>query len=217
MATFTDGPLSTHLYFPAHYLVAWLGVYFPWTVGLSRIEDVPKGEILLRRFSYCDMANPSFGDVVDRLLNSFDIDQGMYRFPCKPSEEDIIKKPHEELSREETDFMIALLPCVLPSREGAQFWVPPYIPHGFARQFGFDQGRPVMPPEFPRSCREAGVGTAYWFTIWSRFQHLVRKCDVFFPSPVRPVQITYNYAWWYGTQARRDAIYKRSHFKVLSR
>ena len=175
MASFEKGPLARHLFFPAHYLSAWLGVYFPWTFGLSHIDDVPSGEILLRRFSNCNMANLTFSTVTGRLLTSFSLSQGMYRLPCGSLKEDIIKEAHEELSREEIEFIMAQVPGLLPSREGSKFWVEPYFPYRFARQFGFDQGCPEMPPEFPRSCREAGVGT--WFSIWSRFQQLILRCD----------------------------------------
>lgn len=66
------------------------------------------------------------------------------------------------MDTDETDFVMSLIPCLLPSRHRAEFWVEPYFPNRFARQFGFDQGFPPAPPEFPRSMREAGVGTAFW-------------------------------------------------------
>lgn len=114
-ASFEKGPLARHLFFPAHYLSAWLGVYFPWTFGLSHIDDVPSGEILLRRFSNCNMANLTFSTVTGRLLTSFSLSQGMYRLPCGSLKEDIIKKAHEELSREEIEFIMAQVPGLLPS------------------------------------------------------------------------------------------------------
>ena len=147
--------------------------------------------------------NLSFKYVVNRLLHTFDIGQGMHRLPCNYSKIDVVKEPKNTLNRAETDFIMAQIPCLLPAREGPRFWVEPYFPERFARKFGFDQGCPPSPPEIPRSCREAGVGTAYWLTLCSRFQELKRKCDVFFPGSERPVQISYNYAWWYGTQAWR--------------
>ena len=128
------------------------------------------------------MAILSLDHVVGRLLNFFDIGQGIFRFSCCSSKKNVMKKPYEEFNCEEKDFRMSLIPCLLPSREGTKFWVEPYLPYRFARQFGFDQGCPPMPPELPQSCREAGVGPAYWYTLWSRFQRVVPQFDTFFPG-----------------------------------
>jgi hypothetical protein len=65
---------------------------------------------------------------------------------------------------------------VLAAFEGSHsFQLEPYLPNRFTRQFGFDQGLPEAPPELPRSIRDAGVGTVYWYSLCSRFESLTRR------------------------------------------
>ena len=77
--------------------------------------------------------NLSFKYVVNRLLHTFDIGQGMHRLPCNYSKIDVVKEPKNTLNRAETDFIMAQIPCLLPAREGPRFWVEPYFPDRFAR------------------------------------------------------------------------------------
>ena len=107
------------------------------------------------------------------------------------------------LAIHQIDFVMSTIPCLLPARQGSSFVVEPYLPHRFARQFGFDQGLPEAPPELPRSSREAGVGTYYWYTLCSRFEKLVNDSPVFLPGTMRPLHTTYNYVGWYACKVMR--------------
>jgi hypothetical protein len=113
MATAINGPMSIDTYFPAHYL----GLYFPWTFGLERIADAQDNSLLLRRFSGCLMANLSCSDTTHRLLHTVFLSKGIFRLSPRASEADIYKDVNEELSHEETDFAMSLVPCLPPSRE----------------------------------------------------------------------------------------------------
>lgn len=64
MASSESCPLQKSVSFPAHYLMAWLGSYFPWTFEANNKKEFPL-DIPLRRFSNGKMAMLKFEKVVD--------------------------------------------------------------------------------------------------------------------------------------------------------
>lgn len=64
------------------------------------------------------------------------------RIPSTSDSDKIFKEEFENLSPRIADYVLALQPCLLPSREGSRFYVEPTFPQRFARQFGFDQEIP---------------------------------------------------------------------------
>ena len=119
--------------------------------------------------------------------------------------EALARNSSEECSREEKEFALALQSGLVTLREGTCFFVEPYFPQRFARQFGYDQDVPAELVEISRAAREIGVGCSWWLPTSSRFEDVHFGCEVVFPGFDWKVHSSYNYAYWYSAIAAKAA------------
>lgn len=125
---------------------------------------------LLRVFADHYMTKLNFGEAMNNQLRMFDFSRPMYRFPPTSSVEDVVR----EVDETESEFAIALQSCLLPSREGSRYWIEPYFPHRYARQFGFDQEIPLRLRRSPE--KKGKRGSDRWYISWTRFRQPLRGC-----------------------------------------
>ena len=198
-----EGPSGASSYFPAHFLIGWLGFYFPGIYGIEDVAQFEEPGVVLGKFACRNFANRSFAETVDYILGIGRFDNHFYKMAA-PSEA-FARNSSEECSREEKEFALALLPGLVTLREGSCFFVEPYFPQRFARQFGYDQDVPAELIEVSRAAREIGVGCSWWLPTSSRFEDVRFDCEIVFPGFDRKVHASYNYAYWYSATAAKAA------------
>ena len=201
MATSDLGLFQSDTYMPAHFLIGWLHLYFPWVSGVEEPSEADTSGILLGRFADRGMANPGFEQTTKRLLRLHQFSREMYRLPPTADLGPSTIGASESLTPRLADYLASLHPCLVLSREGSRFFVEPYFPHRFARQFGFAQDVPHPLLNISRLAREPGTGPGWWHALWLRFTEPRRQCSCYFPLVFREVHTTYDYVWWYNSNA----------------
>ncbi|KAL6006297.1 hypothetical protein ACLOJK_040343 [Asimina triloba] len=198
-----QGPGSACTYYPAHFLFAWLGFYFPFIYGVNDTMQFPDDGLIMRKFANRNFVNRSFAETIAFLLKIGRFDEHFFRMV--PSFGSSSKFSSAELTEDEKDFALSLQPGLLALREGPRFNVEPYYPNRFARQFGFDQDIPNEFPFISRAAREVGVGPQFWYATCSRFEDTRFDCEIFFPNFNCKVRATHDYVHWYGIVATKAA------------
>ena len=91
---------------------------------------------MLGKFACRNFANRSVNMTVDYILGIGRFDEYFYKM-ATPGEA-LARSSSEECSMVEKEFAISLQPGLLTLTEGSCFFVEPYFPQRFARQFGYD-------------------------------------------------------------------------------
>lgn len=154
--TMAAKPSHSRSFFPWHYLNGWLAHYFKTHHAL---QPPPLGPLMVR-YSGSQMTRSDLGDVRELIHEGMVFDMGCLMLGKNRSETLI---DDGKLGSDRSDYLISLRDGFLPIRRDTTFYVEPYSPHRFSRQFGFCQGILGVLLEDPRT-REVSYENAllYW-------------------------------------------------------
>ena len=122
-------PSNSMSFFPAHYLYGWLACYFSTHYVL---DPPPVGPLMVHYFGF---GGPkSFEDAHRSIHEGAIADLG-----CTMLNKNKYETLNDDgtLGYEKLSYVIALRSSFLPLRGATTFYVMPYSPHRFSRQFGF--------------------------------------------------------------------------------
>ncbi|KNA07366.1 hypothetical protein SOVF_172530, partial [Spinacia oleracea] len=159
--------------FPTHYVYGWLGHYFSTH---HAVEPPPPGPLMVL-FSGAK-SSKCFTDVQARDL----IHGGeQAKVGCT-----ILNKNKNELLFDDGklellqfSYLVSLRSCYLPLRCVDSFYIEPYAPYRFARQFGFGQGIPTV---FHRGIADRKVTSYEALRFWKMLLYVGSQSRVWAPS-----------------------------------
>nr|DAD22952.1 TPA_asm: hypothetical protein HUJ06_024415 [Nelumbo nucifera] len=193
------GPGDAKVYVPIHYVIAWLGEFFPNLVGRRPSREYPRSYPYMSRYSSMGSHSMSsrFAQEFFRQANNFHL-----RLTDIGLNEDT-ELDDKNLGGKALEFLICIRSRLLPVRVGTETVLEPYYPNRFARLLGYDQVIPYNRLSFAvadRSNRSLNDLAQAWVHI------LAEGFGINFVAPKRNCQvcITFSYARWWS---RNSHIY----------
>ncbi|KAL6286893.1 hypothetical protein ACE6H2_011283 [Prunus campanulata] len=192
------GPGTSLACFPIHYVIGWMGEYFPCLYRCHNDIEFPANYPHLTR--YAGIAANDMGISKARVI--FRSDTSMRYRPSAFDEQDgLTFMDDEKLSDDRFEILVCMRTSKLPIRVDNKLWLEPYYPNRFARQFGFDQSVPSDKLSF-------GIAKRSHCNVEDLFRaqtSLLRRNTsvlLYIPRSTRMGQCTYWYCrWWMGYTA----------------
>ena len=149
MSTKTPGEAWAIL--PVHYLIGWLGEYFPCLYKCRADSNFSRSYPFLARYGGIEAEDLDISSArrvfrtdqsVDEHPNPFAVDEKAY----------LVEGMH--LTNDQFEWALSIRSNVLTVRMGNMLWLEPYYPNRFAHQFGYNQGVPQNRLQFGVSKRK---------------------------------------------------------------
>lgn len=186
----SSNPSYSGAYFPAHYLYGWLAHYF----AVNHVVDPsPRGPMMVC-FSGAQ-GSKVFKDIDARCL----IHEGSAaKVGCTimNKNKNVMLFDDGNLNRKEFSYLISLRSGYLPVRRADDFYIEPYLPHRFSRQFGFCQD---IPSALARAVSDRKVSYNHALRHWRLllFQGSnSRVCAPYLSLDVHQLRTPKFYDWW---------------------
>ncbi|KAI5318301.1 hypothetical protein L3X38_038009 [Prunus dulcis] len=192
------GPGSSLACFPVHYVIGWMGEYFPCLYRCHNDIEFPASYPPLTR--YAGIAANDMDISKARVIFRSDISV-RYRPSAFDEHDGLTFMDDEKLSDDRFEMLVCMRSFELPIRVDNKLWLEPYHPNRFARQFGFDQGVPSDKLGFGISKR-SHCNVEDLFRAQTSLLRRNTSTLFFIPHSTRMGQCTYWYCrWWMGYTA----------------
>ncbi|KAI5314606.1 hypothetical protein L3X38_043782 [Prunus dulcis] len=192
------GPGTSLACFPVHYVIGWMGEYFPCLYRCHNDIEFPASYPHLTR--YAGIAANDMDISKARVIFRSDISM-RYRPSAFDEHDGLTFMDDEKLSDDRFEILVCTRSSKLPIRVDNKLWLEPYHPNRFARQFGFDQGVPSDKLGFGISKR-SHCNVEDLFRAQTSLLRRNTSALFFIPRSTRMGQCTYWYCrWWMGYTA----------------
>ncbi|XP_024177801.1 uncharacterized protein LOC112183675 [Rosa chinensis] len=189
MATHSAGPGSSNSCLPIHYVIGWLGEYFPYLYSSRSDKEFPGGYPRLAR--YAGIQGRSLSITEARMV--FRTNKSVVHRPISVAcEKDRFLLDDDKLPDVLFEVLVCMRSAVLPVRVGESLFLEPYYPNRFARQFGLDQSVPSNKLTFSVSKRQQ-CGVEDLLRAQTILYRKNTTSRFFIPRSSRSGQCT----WWY--------------------
>lgn len=133
------GPGDSRACFPIHYVVGWLGEYFPCLYKCRADSELPPSYPHLARYAGVEAVELDISSARRVFRTNVSV---IYRPSPFIEQNGCFLADDSNLSSEQFEMLVCMRSSLLPVRVGHDLLLEPYYPNRFARQFGFDQGVP---------------------------------------------------------------------------
>ncbi|XP_040374618.1 uncharacterized protein LOC112198982 [Rosa chinensis] len=189
IASYPVGDVPPKVCLPIHYVLCWLGEYFPQLCKRRADSEFPADYPRLARYAY--VASKDLSITCARMVFR-DNKSVIYRPHAFLETEGCFLLDDETLSDERFEFLFGLRSACLPVRVDGQLILEPYYPNRFARQFGYDQSVPSNRLSFSVSKRKQ-----CFVEDLARAQSILYRrnttAQIYIPRSTREGECT----WWY--------------------